>query len=509
MGSQFWESSAPSDSFSVLIVEDDGPTRTMLAKLVGRTGLFTVLESSTAAGARNVIAERSVDLVLLDMGLPDANGLDLLEIWQQRLTSDEFVVIVVSGLDDEQRMIESLRLGAHDYLLKPIRPQILMAKVQNAARFHVANRAARQLSQHLSAVVDSVPDGLLVMDASGRIIWCNDHLESMFGRRGGTSTGLDAATLIAPSTTSFKEDDRQIRPSGGVLLEDLGRRRRLVGHHADGHTFPVDLMAAGLLGNEGRFVTIIRDMSESERVAELERNFVSIVSHELRTPLTSVSGSLSLLAATEANRLSESGGRMLDIARRNVDRLNRLIGDILDLEKLASGKLSVDLKPEPLLPLLHDTVEMESAGSQAKHIRIRQVIGRALDDNTYVLVDGDRFRQIVANFLSNAMKFSPEGGEITVCAEALDDGHVRISVTDHGPGIPESFRHRVFQPFSQAEHPSNRRKGGTGLGLSIVKALAECMNGEVGFDSTPGEGSTFFVILLCQRGLAGTGEGAA
>lgn len=494
MGWQLWEQSVGSGAFSVLLVEDDEPTRHLLAKLTGKIG-FTVFESSTAAEAKTLLAEQTIDLVLLDMGLPDASGMDLLQSWQQHLINDDFVVIVVSGEDDEQRMIESLHLGVHDYLTKPIRPQILMAKILNAARFHVANRAARQLSQHLSAVLHSVPDGLAVMDEQARIIWCNDHLEDMLGQPGGALTGALATRFISATGVAPKDHEGDGAAAVEALFQSLGRRRRLMGRHAAGYAFPIEFMAARLQGDEGRLLVVIRDLRESERVAELERNFVSIVSHELRTPLTSVSGALSLLGATEASRLSEPGGRMLDIARRNVDRLNHLIDDILDLEKLASGKLSVELKPEALLPLLRDTLEMASGGFEARRVTLRQCVGPALNEHTHVLVDENRFRQIIANFMSNALKFSPDGGEIRVCAHACGDDQVRVSVTDQGPGIPADFRDKVFQPFSQAEDPSNRRKGGTGLGLSIVKALVELMHGEVGFESVPGQGASFFVVL--------------
>jgi len=499
---QGWRRSATLDSFSVLVVEDDGVTRTMLTHLIGRMG-FTVFECGAAASAQEILAEQSVDLVLLDLGLPDANGIDLLGTWQQRLIDDEFVVIVVSGEDDEQRMVQALRLGAHDYLVKPIKPNIFMAKVLNAARFHSANRAARYLSQHLSAVVDSVPEGLFIMETKGRVVWCNDQLEQMFGLDGGAVVGLDAASLVSANSEPYEEGDNPSAMPDQSLLKNLGQRQRLVGHHADGRVFPVECMVVGLQGSQERFVVVIRDLRESERVAELERNFVSIVSHELRTPLTSVSGSLSLLSATEASRLSASGVRMLDIARRNVDRLNRLIGDILDLEKIAQGRLVVHAQLQPLLRLLSDAIEMESGGCAAKHITISQVIDVALDNDSCVLVDEDRFRQIMANYLSNAIKFSPESGEIFVCAQVVDDEHIRVSVTDQGPGISQSFRDKVFMPFSQADDPSSRRQGGSGLGLSIVKSLAEGMHGQVGFDSVPGQGASFFVVLL-RRNVVGT-----
>jgi signal transduction histidine kinase len=373
--------------------------------------------------------------------------------------------------------------------------------------------AARHPSKLLSTVVDSVRDGLFVMDAGCQIIWSNSHLDDMFGRRdaghGMTASGFDAASLFSLSAAAFDEFERESSRLPEVLLQDVGQLRRLAGRHADGRTFPVELRVSGLQGSVGHYVVVVRDLSESARVAELERNFVSIVSHELRTPLTSVSGSLSLLAASETCRLSESGRRMLDIARRNVDRLNRLISDILDLEKLTLGQLVVHVEPAPLFPLLRDSIEMASGGCVAKQISISPILDPALDDNSLVIVDEDRFRQIMANLLSNALKFSPEGGEITVCAEAVDGDRVRVSVTDQGPGIPESFRDKIFLPFSQGENPSHRRAGGSGLGLSIVKSLVECMHGQVGFESTHGQGATFFVVLLRCNGIVGSPEGSA
>lgn len=477
---------------SILIVEDDLATRALLRAIVGKMDL-TLIESDSIASAKEAIASRQIDLVLLDMGLPDGSGLDLLESWQQRIHDEQLIVIIVSGQDDEMIMVDALQRGAYDYLLKPIRPKVLTAKVAHAVRFSSANRKALRLSQRLSAVVDSVPEALLVMHSDGRVVWHNEQLKAIFGESVDDIAPLYLSALVPnvlEKGAAVGARSPAIETSGGISL-----RGRFLGVHTNGHSFPVEVISTELQGDDENFVVSIRDLSEVDRVAMLERNFVSIVSHELRTPLTSISGSLSLIAQSEKTRLSPPGERMLEIARRNVGRLNRLIDDILDLEKINQGKLVVTIKPERLPDLLDDAVQAEAGRAAIAQVAICLRIDPDLDTVPWVKADAGRFGQIMSNLLSNAIKYSPQGGEVEVCAQIVDQERVRISVTDRGPGIPESFQKDVFRPFAQAEDPTSRRQGGTGLGLSIVKALAEAMFADISFRTNVGEGTSFELVL--------------
>jgi PAS domain S-box-containing protein len=242
------------------------------------------------------------------------------------------------------------------------------------------------------------------------------------------------------------------------------------------------------------FLGSVTDISEQKRVERLKNEFISTVSHELRTPLTSIRGSLGLIAGGVAGELSVKARTMVDIAKKNCERLVRLVSDILDIEKIESGKMVFDIRTVEFAPLLEQAVEASRGFGQSLGINVEL-------DNSHpgvrVQVDGDRLTQVVANLLSNACKFSPKGGVVRVRV-GLQGENIRVSVDDQGTGIPDEFRSRIFQKFAQADGSDGRAKQGTGLGLSICKAIVERMGGRIGFESAVGQGTTFFFDLPAQ-----------
>lgn len=233
------------------------------------------------------------------------------------------------------------------------------------------------------------------------------------------------------------------------------------------------------------------NLMEREKVERLKNEFISVVSHELRTPLTSIRGSLGLVIGGVAGTIPPAAKSMLEIANNNGERLVRLINDILDVEKIESGRLQLDIQPINVPELLARVLEENCGYGVASGVTF--VLDSPIDD-LQIIGDQDRLRQIMANLLSNAAKYSHAGGSVHV--QAVRHGHdLRIRVIDTGSGIPHAFRERIFQKFAQADSSDTRQKGGTGLGLNICKMLIEQMGGRIGFSSTPGVGTTFFIDL--------------
>lgn len=230
------------------------------------------------------------------------------------------------------------------------------------------------------------------------------------------------------------------------------------------------------------------DITERKRSEQMKNDFISTVSHELRTPLTSIRGSLGLVAAGAAGEIPPKVAGLIKIAHSNSERLVRLINDILDIEKIESGRMPFDPRPMALRPLIEQAIE--SSGNYLAD----QNVSVVLDDQAagaLALVDPDRLHQVILNLLSNAIKYSPQDGRVTVRL-ARRDGMLRLSVIDQGTGIPQAFQSRIFGKFEQADSSDTRQKGGTGLGLSIVKAIVERLGGTISFDTGP-EGTSFHV----------------
>jgi CheY-like chemotaxis protein len=222
----------------------------------------------------------------------------------------------------------------------------------------------------------------------------------------------------------------------------------------------------------------------------MKDEFVSTVSHELRTPLTSIAGSLGLLKGGAGGPLPDTAGRLISIAASNSERLVRLINDILDMEKIAAGSMPFDMRPLELRGLL--TKSLDGLSGYAEQLGVSLV----LEPGPEIEVSGDidRLMQVTTNLLSNAAKFSPTGGVVRVSASLHGEG-ARVSVRDHGPGIPEAFRARIFSKFAQADSSDTRQKGGTGLGLAIAREIVEQHGGRLHFDTEVGQGTVFHVDL--------------
>lgn len=264
--------------------------------------------------------------------------------------------------------------------------------------------------------------------------------------------------------------------------------------HASGHYVWVLIRGIAERDSSGkitRMVGINSDISRQKHMDNLKSEFVSVVSHELRTPLTSIKGALGLVTGGATGELGPQTKQMLDIAYKNSDRLLALINDLLDIDKIQTGKMEFHYKIQPLMPLIEQVIASNASYAEKYKVTFRQT--GSLPD-VKVNIDGDRLIQVLANLLSNAAKFSHENGSVEVDVSRYAE-RIRISVIDHGTGIPEQFHDRIFDKFTQADSTDTRHKGGTGLGLSISKAIIDTMHGYIGFNSQTNIGTTFYVDL--------------
>jgi two-component system, NarL family, sensor histidine kinase EvgS len=233
------------------------------------------------------------------------------------------------------------------------------------------------------------------------------------------------------------------------------------------------------------------DITERKKLESMKNEFVSTVSHELRTPLTSIKGSLGLISDGKLGAMPQKATGMIEIAYRNTDRLINLVNDILDMEKIESGSLEFNFQKLNLTELVADAVETNKG--YADEYGVAFVLA---DLGPKITVEGDanRLVQVIANLLSNAAKFSPKGRDVGISVSR--QGQIaRVTVSDHGSGIPEQYREQIFGRFTQVDSSDSREKGGTGLGLNISKSIIEKHNGKIDFDSEVDVGSTFFFTL--------------
>ena len=361
----------------------------------------------------------------------------------------------------------------------------------------LAASAARQ-----QATLDSAIDAIVTLNPSGSVESVNAAGERMFGWPASDLIRRDVGVLIDLADNGEGAFLRRLGESQGAL--EGGIVREMTARRRDGSTFPVDVALGAMDLPTGRhLVAVVRDISERRRVEAMKDAFVSTVSHELRTPLTSIAGSLGLLAGGAAGELPEKASRLIGIAHSNSQRLVRLINDILDVEKLESGRQPMTMEVLDLRDVARRSVE----GVQGYADQLGVVLSLGEGEPAPVRGDMDRLIQVVTNLLSNAAKFSPSGGEVSVGVNP-ETRIARLSVTDRGPGIPDAFRARIFGKFAQADASDARAKGGTGLGLAIAREIAERHGGRLWFESQEGEGATFHLDLpLWSDAPRSTGAG--
>lgn len=389
----------------------------------------------------------------------------------------------------------------------PTRPEVLrvmqhlgtqLGRVieRDRAEHRLARHASQleRLSDRLETVLNSAGDGIYGLDARGTVTFIN--------AAGARLVGLPAARIVgrpAVEVIVIEPGDRPEDPPGfdlavgqeGLAIDGgpvvwTGRHRSADGRLYDAESIAAPIVSDGVVSGS---VVVFRDISERRAVERLKDQFISVVSHELRTPLTGVRGALGLLGGGAAGALPPQAARMVEVATTSTDRLIRLITDILDLERMTAGHLTVHPKPTQARRLIEAAVEETAVLAAGAKIGIR-VTGAPGE----VLADPDRVLQILTNLLGNAVKFSDPGSVVELRTTIVDD-QVRFDVVDQGPGVPVEQLEVIFEPFRQVDASDTRRHGGTGLGLAICRGIVEEHQGRIWVASETGRGSTFSFTL--------------
>lgn len=364
---------------------------------------------------------------------------------------------------------------------------------------HIAMQNAERIQ---STILNSAAYSMISTDPAGLVQLANAAARTWLGYTGAELAGSNVAIM---------HDARELQSRGDQLTRAMGmtvpgdyqalvtKARYGVADEfectyirKDGTRFPV-LLAVTAQRGEGNdlagYLMIAADLSERHAIRTMKDEFVSVVSHELRTPLTSIRGALGLLARGITGALPPKAGEMAQIALSNADRLSRLVDDILDLQRIESGRITMDKRPCDIADLMKESAEAVRLVAEAEGVSIMTSHCQGS-----IGADWERMAQAFVNLLANAIKFSPRGGRIEFAAERTGSS-VLFRVKDDGRGIPKEKLQIIFERFEQVDASDAREKGGTGLGLAICRSIVEQHGGRVWAESELGRGSTFYVQL--------------
>jgi signal transduction histidine kinase len=516
--------SGPAIALRLLVAEDSADDFELLLRELRKGGYAVTAERVASAEALAAALERPWDLLISDWILPGYSGRAVLETIAIRKL--ELPCIVVSGTPGEEPAVQALRLGALDFLSKD-RPRRLVPAIQRALR-EAADRRARLLAEQELMLSEEryrtgfevAPDSLLTYDlAARRIIDANSNALRLFRR-----------TLEEMRTASFGELSPE-RQTDGRLSTEVAREwidRATRGQPTrfaydclvEGEVVPTEITIVHLPTKTGSLARIgFLDMRERIRVEEIRRRsadlelqnqriqeasrlkseFLANMSHELRTPLNAIIGFAELLHDDQVDVGSPQYKEFLGDILTSGRHLLQLINDVLDLAKVEAGKLEFRPESVDISRLLGEVTAITRTTAAQKRLRIEIEIDAAI---MQVDLDPGRLKQVAYNYISNALKFTPPGGRITVRVKPEAADTWRFEVEDTGVGIAAADLAKLFIEFQQLEHGAAKRHQGTGLGLALTRRIVEAQGGSVGVRSTPGKGTVFHAILPRRVAIA-------
>lgn len=488
---------------TVLIVDDNPATLYSTSRFLRSAG-FAVTEAATGEEALNR-AEEGVDVVILDVNLPDIDGFEVC----RRLRSGEktaraTIIHLSATFAADMDKVHGLDAGADGYLTHPVEPPVLIATVNAFLRARQAEEEMRRSEEKFRAIFNQALNGIILISQELVYVEVNPAMAKMLGRRREEVVGRHMSAFLPCNSES------QMHAVARDLQTEGCWQGSLPHLHANGnvvelewkistHTTPG--MRLGIVNDitERRAFDAEREQlllneraarADAERANQLKDEFLATLSHELRTPLNAIVGWAQILKSTEAKPEDYREG--IEAIERNAKAQTELISDLLDVSRIISGKMRLELQPVDPVSLIRSAVEGFSATAIAKGI----VIDQDLDPRVGTIhADPGRLQQVIWNLGHNAVKFTPAGGEITVRMRRIEN-EIEITVSDTGQGINPAFLPHIFERFRQEDGTTRRNHGGLGLGLAIVKHLVEMHGGRINAASEgEGKGAAFTVYL--------------
>lgn len=498
---------------TVLVVDDNPTTRYATARVIRAAG-FRTAEAGSGNEALD-LAGQGVSAVVLDVHLPDIDGFEVCRTLRSRADTALLPVVHLSAeyVRNEDR-VTGLNAGADGYMVHPVDSAVLIATLQALIRARTAEERQRRSEQRFRAIYDQAQSGIALVDAQGCFSDANPAMLLLLRREREDLLGRSIVSLASPESQAL------VQETFSTLPGDVPWRGEFALLAGDGSTVHLEWSISARVEPGLRVATAIdvserheldqrrRDVLEREQAARFDAerhsrtkdDFVAVLSHELRTPLNAILGWAHIL---KRRGVPPEGLRGVEAIERNAKTQARIISDILDVSRINSGKLRLDREWAEPAELVAGAIDSLSGSIRERNVRVEADTADAFQP---AWLDPARFQQIFWNLMTNALKFSPEGGRVQVTLRR-DRDRLVLQVRDFGQGIKADFLPQLFERFTQSDSPGNRTHGGLGLGLSIVKHLVDLHGGTVAAHSDgPGTGATMTVDLPVEPNVDSTFE---
>jgi two-component system phosphate regulon sensor histidine kinase PhoR len=487
------------ETIKVLLVDDERRFRDTSQRFLKGRG-FDVIQAENGQVALDTLKRNSVDLILLDLKMPVMGGEEFLRT--ARPLYPDIPVIVMTGHGTLDIAVECMKKGAYDFVTKPFELEQLVIAMERAVEKRDLERKARRYQEEivqnlldlntdkkrLETIFNCVADGIMVTNKNLEIVLHNPALSRLLDLPGPIEGSVPVSEVI--------NDDSLIETLKRIQKEEAGERQFISQEIRLGNKILRAISTANLEPDRRVFwtvsgaVTVIEDVTVFRQLDQMKSDFVNMVAHELRSPLVSIRQLQSVLSEGLAGPLQEKQMDFVNRGIRKIDALLGLINDLLDVAKLEAGRLVQRQVPTDIGRLIEEMVALMEPRAKDQGITIHYVC----ENLKPVLADPKNMEEILNNLLSNAINYSPDGGEVRIGAKVVGE-FLEIKVSDQGVGIPPEEVPKIFEKFYRVKHPKTRNVAGTGLGLSIVKGIVEAHRGFIDVESVAAKGTTFRILL--------------
>lgn len=506
-----------------ILIADDEADIALILKLQLEDAGYKTVRAKDGVEALEMLAKESFELILLDIKMPRMDGIEVLK--RVRCSNPSTVVVMMTAHGNEEIAVAAMKEGALDYIAKPFSNEDMLKRVERAIFFNRTSQENERLQQQLAAeqrkneaIIQGIAELLIAVDSRGEIISVNRMTESVLGKSRDELLGFGIETVLHTDLSSMAELPTYKALATGKSIVDF-----TYSIHTPSGKIPVLSSAAPLQDSAGNLVgcvEIIRDISSIKALEREREDFVSMLSYDLKNPITSIVGSLDLVREGRLGPINKDQTEFIEAAEESCAEMVEMINSLLDIHKFEAGRMVMSFKPEKPLHLMEKVANQFSRAAEHAGINL---IFRIANDLPECALDRTTFIRMMGNLLTNALKFTPEKGEIIVSADCIHDlsallssipkglypdivlpakiSYLKVVVEDSGVGIPAESIADIFDRFVQAK---NRREGkarGTGLGLAFCRKVMDAHKGLIWVESEEGKGSRFIALFPLDSGV--------